>query len=42
MILPVLLPFNLLKHAINSVVTIIVYKSISNLITPKKDQTTGR
>lgn len=42
MIVPVLLPFNLLKATINSVLTIIVYKSISNLITPKKKQIKGK
>lgn len=42
MIVPVLIPFNLLKGALNSVLTLIIYKSISNLITPKKDQKKGR
>jgi len=42
MILPVLLPFNLIKAALNSVLTIVIYKSISNLITPKKKQVLGR
>ena len=42
MILPILTPFNLLKAAINSVLTLLVYKSISNLITPKKKQVKGR
>ena len=42
MIIPVLTPFNLLKAAINSVLTLLVYKSISNLITPKKKQVKGR
>lgn len=42
MILPVLAPFNLIKAALNSVLTVIVYKSISNLITPKKKQIVGR
>ncbi|MCL1799003.1 MAG: ECF transporter S component [Eggerthellaceae bacterium] len=42
MILPVLLPFNLIKAVLNSVLTLIVYKSISNLITPKKKQIKGR
>ena len=36
MILPILTPFNLEKAGINAVLTLIVYKSISNLITPKK------
>lgn len=38
MILPILLPFNALKAVINSLITLLCYKSISNLITPKKDQ----
>ena len=38
MILPILLPFNALKALINSLITLLCYKSISNLITPKKDQ----
>ena len=42
MIVPILIPFNLLKGALNSVLTLIIYKSISNLITPKKDQKKGR
>ena len=37
LIIPVLIPFNLLKGLLNSVITLIVYKSISNIITPKKD-----
>lgn len=42
MIIPILTPFNLIKAGLNSVLTIIVYKSISNLITPKKKQVKGR
>lgn len=42
MIWPILVPFNLLKGLINSALTLIIYKSISNLITPKKDQKKGR
>ena len=42
MIIPILIPFNLLKGLLNAVLTLIIYKSISNLITPKKDQTKGR
>ena len=41
MIVPILIPFNLLKGILNSVLTLIVYKAISNLITPKKDQVKG-
>ncbi|MBQ3105954.1 MAG: ECF transporter S component [Eggerthellaceae bacterium] len=42
MIIPVLTPFNLIKSALNAVITLVVYKSISNLITPKKKQVKGR
>ena len=42
MVLPILTPFNLLKGLINAVLTLVIYKSISNLITPKKDQKKGR
>lgn len=42
MIMPILVPFNLVKAAVNAVLTLIVYKSISNLITPKKKQVKGR
>ena len=42
MILPILTPFNLIKAGINAVLTLIVYKSISNLITPKKKQIKGK
>lgn len=42
MIIPILIPFNLVKGLINVVLTLIIYKSISNLITPKKDQVKGR
>ena len=42
LILPVLLPFNALKAVLNAVITLAVYKGISNLITPAKDQVKGR
>lgn len=42
MILPALVPFNLVKTILNSVLTMVVYKAVSNLITPKKDQVKGR
>ena len=42
MILPILTPFTLAKAGINAVLPLIVYKSISNLITPKKKQVKGR
>ncbi|HIW75858.1 MULTISPECIES: ECF transporter S component [Gordonibacter] len=42
MVLPILTPFNLIKAILNSVLTLVVYKSVSNLITPKKKQVKGR
>ena len=42
MIVPVLIPFNLAKAVINAVLTLVVYKSVSNLITPAKDQVRWR
>lgn len=42
MILPALVPFNLVKTILNSLLTMVVYKAVSNLITPKKDQVKGR
>ncbi len=42
LIVPVLIPFNLAKGVINAVLTLVVYKSVSNLITPRKDQVKGR
>lgn len=41
MIVPILVPFNILKGILNSVLTLLIYKSISNIITPKKEQTKG-
>ncbi|MEG1397626.1 MAG: ECF transporter S component [Raoultibacter sp.] len=42
LILPALVPFNLIKGALNAALTLIVYKAISNLITPKKSQVKGK
>lgn len=42
LIIPVLIPFNIIKGLINAVLTLIIYKSISNIITPKKNQVKGR
>lgn len=42
MIIPILIPFNLLKGFLNAILTIVVYKAISNLITPEKHQVKGR
>ncbi|WP_165043550.1 MULTISPECIES: ECF transporter S component [unclassified Adlercreutzia] len=42
LMLPAVLPFNLIKATLNSVLTIVVYKAVSNMITPKKNQVKGR
>lgn len=42
LILPALLPFNLVKTILNALLTLVVYKAISNLITPKKERVKGR
>lgn len=42
LILPALLPFNLVKTILNALLTLLVYKAVSNLITPKKDRVKGR
>lgn len=42
LMIPAILPFNAMKAVLNSVLTMVVYKSISNLITPAKDQVKGR
>ena len=42
MIVPILLPFNTMKAALNAVITLAIYKAISNLITPKKNQVVGK
>ncbi len=42
LILPALLPFNIIKGVVVSILTALVYKSISNLITPAKNQVKGR
>lgn len=39
---PAVIPFNILKTLVNSVLTLLVYKSVSNMVTPKKDQVKGR
>lgn len=41
MLLPAIVPFNLVKTMLNSVLTGVVYKSISNLITPRKQRVSG-
>ncbi|MCH4184452.1 MAG: ECF transporter S component [Eggerthellaceae bacterium] len=41
LIIPVLIPFNLAKACINALLTFAIYKSISNLITPRKKQVKG-
>ena len=42
LIVPAILPFNIIKGIVIAALTGIVYKSISNLITPAKDQVQGR
>lgn len=42
LMIPAVIPFNLAKTVLNSVLTLVVYKAISNLITPQKDQVKGR
>ena len=42
LVVPAILPFNVIKGIVVSVLTGVVYKSISNLITPAKDQVKGR
>jgi len=42
LIVPAILPFNIIKGVVVSILTALVYKSISNLITPAKDQVKGR
>lgn len=42
MLLPAILPFNLVKGILNAALTGLVYKAVSNLITPKKNQVKGR
>ena len=42
LVVPAILPFNIIKGVVIAALTGIVYKSISNLITPAKDQVKGR
>ena len=42
LVVPAILPFNIIKGIVVSILTGLVYKSISNLITPAKDQVSGR
>ena len=42
LIVPAIIPFNVIKGLVVSLLTAIVYKSISNLITPEKLQVKGR
>ncbi|NTU89288.1 MAG: ECF transporter S component [Actinobacteria bacterium] len=41
MIVPILLPFNLIKVTLNSVLTALIYKPISNLVKPAKERHKG-
>ena len=42
LVVPAILPFNIIKGGVISILTALVYKSISNLITPAKNQVRGR
>ncbi len=42
LMLPAVIPFNIMKAGLNSLLALAVYKTVSNLITPKKDQVKGR
>lgn len=42
LLLPAVVPFNLAKAILNAVLTLAIYKAVSNLITPKKNQVKGR
>lgn len=42
LLLPAVLPFNMAKAILNAALTLVVYKAVSNLITPKKNQVKGR
>lgn len=42
LLLPAVVPFNLAKAILNSVLIMVIYKAVSNLITPKKNQVKGR
>ena len=41
LMLPAVIPFNLAKGALNAVLTVIVYKAVSNLIAPEKAPAKG-
>ena len=42
LLLPAVVPFNLAKAILNSVLTMVIYKAVSNLITPTRNQVKGR
>ncbi len=42
LLLPAVVPFNILKAVANSAGALLVYKSVSNMLTPKKRQVKGR
>lgn len=42
LIVPAIIPFNIIKGVLVSALTAVVYKSISNLITPEKNRVSGR
>lgn len=42
LLLPAVVPFNIIKTILNSLLTLVVYKAVSNSITPKKRRVKGR
>ena len=42
LVLPAILPFNVIKGVLLSILTLLIYKAISNLITPAKNQKQAR
>jgi riboflavin transporter len=42
LLLPAVVPFNIIKTILNSALTLLVYKPVSNMVTPKKNQVKGR
>ena len=42
LIVPLLLPFNVAKAVVNSVLAFVLYKSVSNMVRPVKEQVSGK
>ena len=42
MIVPLLLPFNAAKAVVNSILAFVLYKPVSNMVRPVKDQVSGK